>query len=127
MRLRASSGEERDVETVKSALPAGVTGARDGKVAWVFHRGETYRIERSRGAAASHEEPEHDLRAPMPGRVTKLYVAEGTEVLRGTPLLVLEAMKMEHEVKAPRDGTVRKVLVAQGEMVDLGELLVEVD
>ena len=42
--------------------------------------------------------------APMPGTVKRILAAPGTEVARGAPLLVLEAMKMEHTLRAPADG-----------------------
>ncbi|WP_312401778.1 acetyl/propionyl/methylcrotonyl-CoA carboxylase subunit alpha, partial [Stenotrophomonas indicatrix] len=47
------------------------------------------------------------LLAPMPGRIVATLVATGTQVKRGTPLVVLEAMKMEHTLQAPADGTVK--------------------
>ncbi len=61
--------------------------------------------------------------APMPGKVTKLEVAEGDTVQAGQVLLVMEAMKMEHNVQAPEDGVVRELLVAEGEQVDADQLL----
>ena len=44
------------------------------------------------------------LRSPMPGRVIELIASAGTEVARGQPLLVLEAMKIEHTIMAPWPG-----------------------
>ena len=40
----------------------------------------------------------------MPGTVTVVQAAVGDEVAAGTPLLVVEAMKMEHVLTAPVDG-----------------------
>jgi len=65
------------------------------------------------------------LTAPMPGRVVALLVAPGTQVTRGTPLLVLEAMKMEHTLQAPADGTVRGYRVREGDLVGDGVALLE--
>src|SRR5207248_7332473 len=45
----------------------------------------------------------------------------------GTPLVVLEAMKMEHEVLAEADGVVRTVAVAVGEAVEEGQLLLTLE
>ena len=65
------------------------------------------------------------LTAPMPGRVLAIHVSSGQQVLRGTPLVVMEAMKMEHTVTAPRAGKVGRVFCATGEQVREGaELLV---
>ncbi|GAH41617.1 unnamed protein product, partial [marine sediment metagenome] len=44
------------------------------------------------------------LVAPMPGSVVRIEVGEGVKVSAGTPIVVLEAMKMEHTVRAPSDG-----------------------
>jgi 3-methylcrotonyl-CoA carboxylase alpha subunit len=45
-------------------------------------------------------------------------------VAKGTPLLVMEAMKMEHTIVAPDDGTVEAVLYGAGEQVAEGAALV---
>ena len=63
------------------------------------------------------------LTAPMPGKVVKVLVAEGETVTAGSPLVVLEAMKMEHTVRAADAGTVRAIHVSVGEQVDTDRLL----
>jgi acetyl-CoA/propionyl-CoA carboxylase, biotin carboxylase, biotin carboxyl carrier protein len=45
----------------------------------------------------------------------------GDEVTAGTPLLVVEAMKMEHVLTAPVDGTVTALDVTAGQQVRLDE------
>ncbi len=62
--------------------------------------------------------------APMPGKVIQVMVEAGTQVARGKPLLILEAMKMEHTLTAPADAKVAQVNVAVGEQVQEGALLV---
>lgn len=64
--------------------------------------------------ASGPREPEG--RAPMPGSVVALHVADGDTVREGDPLVSIEAMKMEHPVLAPHDGTVH-LLVAVGDQV----------
>jgi biotin carboxyl carrier protein len=126
VKLRAlRGGVEQDVAKPPEKLPRGVRAVRDGKIAWVFRAGETYRIEQvvARGGAA---DVAHDLEAPMPGKVVRVLVEVGQEVAKGTPLLVLEAMKMEHEIRAPRDGRVKRIASA-GQMVALGEPLVDIE
>jgi 3-methylcrotonyl-CoA carboxylase alpha subunit len=58
--------------------------------------------------------------APMPGTVTRVLVEPGTEVVRGTPLIVLEAMKMEHTLRAPADGRLAALKCAVGDFVQEG-------
>ena len=65
------------------------------------------------------------IRAPMAGRIVAIHVAEGQSVAKGTPLLVLEAMKMEHPSVAPMDAIVARVCTAQGAQVAAGSLLIE--
>lgn len=52
-----------------------------------------------------------------------MLVELGAGVTAGTPLLVLEAMKMEHEIVAPADGTVDELPVAAGDQVSAGQVL----
>jgi 3-methylcrotonyl-CoA carboxylase alpha subunit len=66
------------------------------------------------------------LVAPMPGRVVAVHVAVGDRVEPGTPLIVLEAMKMENEFRAAAAGTVSEVVVSVGQAVNAGDLLVVV-
>ncbi|WP_373695622.1 acetyl-CoA carboxylase biotin carboxylase subunit [Stenotrophomonas sp. C960] len=65
------------------------------------------------------------LLAPMPGKIVATLVAAGTEVQRGTPLVVLEAMKMEHTLQAPADGTVKGYRAKAGDQVGDGAVLVD--
>ncbi len=79
---------------------------------------------------AGYEEEEEQqagdrVLAPMPGKIITLLVAEGEEVSAGTPLLVMEAMKMEHTLKAPCDGRVDAIDRAVGDQVAEGDRLVQ--
>jgi acetyl/propionyl-CoA carboxylase alpha subunit len=92
----------------------------------VFWRGRAYVLSRETSTAAtragaasgSHE-------APMPGRVVAVKAAVGDSVVKGQPLLIIEAMKMENVVRAVRDGVVKRVAVDVGARVTPGETLVE--
>ncbi|MFE7132199.1 acetyl/propionyl/methylcrotonyl-CoA carboxylase subunit alpha [Streptomyces sp. NPDC057638] len=92
-------------------------------------------VDTARGAHALTERdrlpvPEDDiapgsLLAPMPGTVVRIAdgVAEGARVVKGQPLLWLEAMKMEHQVEAPVTGTLVALPLAPGHTVTHGTLL----
>jgi biotin carboxyl carrier protein len=62
--------------------------------------------------------------AVMPGKVVRVLVSPGDEVLAGQGLVVVEAMKMENEIGAPRAGRVTSVDVAPGQNVETGARLI---
>jgi acetyl/propionyl-CoA carboxylase alpha subunit len=75
-------------------------------------------------------EPQVDpgsLLAPMPGTVVRIAVAPGETVEAGTPVVVIEAMKMEHAVRAPAAGLVAEVRVQAGQAVDTGTPLARLE
>lgn len=74
---------------------------------------------------AAEQDQAGGLTAPMNGTLVAQLVDVGIAVEAGTPLLVMEAMKMEHTIKAPCDGTVKQFYFADGELVDGGALLVD--
>lgn len=90
--------------------------ARDGLS---FPFGEQEFVLSSRGEAAGAG----PVTSPMPGTVLVVKVAAGDVVQAGTPLLVVEAMKMEHTVTAPTDGVVSELPVRAGQQVALDETL----
>ncbi len=67
------------------------------------------------------------IKSVMPGRVAKILVREGEEVGPGTPLVILEAMKMENEIRSPGSGVVRRIHVSEGIAVGNGDVLVTLD
>jgi len=65
-----------------------------------------------------------DLKAPMPGLVTRVLVKPGDRVDAGTPLVVMEAMKMENELRSQGKGTVDRIHAEPGAAVEQGVILV---
>jgi biotin carboxyl carrier protein len=66
------------------------------------------------------------IKAPMPGKIIDVLVREGASVLRGEPLLILEAMKMQNEIISPVNGTIVKVMAKANTNVMKDDLLVEI-
>ena len=64
-------------------------------------------------------------RAPMPGRVVQVLVKAGARVEAGTPLLILEAMKMEQTLTSTGPARIERICVAAGERVEAGMVLME--
>lgn len=63
------------------------------------------------------------LRAPMPGLIVSVPVAEGQKVEKGQILVILESMKMQNELRAPRSGRVTRLQVRAGESVEQRQIL----
>jgi len=81
---------------------------------------------RSRTRAADDHGPKQ-LSAPMPGKVVRILLTQGTTVEAGAGVLVVEAMKMQNEVKSPKKGTIQKILVTEGAAVNAGDVLAIVE
>jgi len=65
------------------------------------------------------------ITAPMPGKIVSVLVSAEDTVAPGTPVVVMEAMKMQNELCAQRGGRVARVLVQPGQTVEGGALLIE--
>lgn len=79
------------------------------------------------GLSLGNAQMVNDIKAPMPGLILEINVAEGTEVKEGDYLVVLEAMKMENTLTAPRDGVVKAISVKKGDTVEKNKLLIEME
>jgi 3-methylcrotonyl-CoA carboxylase alpha subunit len=70
--------------------------------------------------AGESEDEGGRLTAPMPGKIVAILVKKDEAVVKGAPLLIMEAMKMEHTIAAPRDGVVEELLYSTGDQVEEG-------
>jgi 3-methylcrotonyl-CoA carboxylase alpha subunit len=67
------------------------------------------------------------VRAPINGKVARVFVKVGDAIVKGDRLAVVEAMKMEHVLLAVRDGVVAGIAVSEGQQVNQGTLLVSLE
>jgi acetyl-CoA carboxylase biotin carboxyl carrier protein len=65
------------------------------------------------------------IRAEMVANVLSLLVSAGDQVEPGQAVVIMESMKMEIPVLAERGGTVTTVSVAEGDVVQEGDVIVE--
>jgi pyruvate carboxylase subunit B len=72
-------------------------------------------------------EPRRELRAPMPGLIVRIDVAEGQTIKMGDGLVVMEAMKMENELRADAPGRVVSIEVELGQAVERDAVLLRLD
>ena len=112
-------------EAIETAAPRSVLLTQDGDIV-VFEAGDTFTFAvhppAADGVDAASDGP---VRSPMPGKVTQLSVKARDVVVKGQPLVTLEAMKMEHALAAPFDGTVETLAVALGDQVSEGATLIK--
>jgi len=64
-----------------------------------------------------------EVRAPIPGLITKILVKKGETVQEGQSILCLDAMKLENEIRSPRAGVLRSIDVQPGQPVEKGQVL----
>lgn len=65
------------------------------------------------------------ISSPMPGRIISIAVNEGEEVIEGTEMVVVEAMKMQNILRTPQSGIIKKIHVQAGHNVRSGQVLIE--
>ena len=102
--------------------------AVDGDIVHVSAEARTagFEIVREQARQDTVNPSEGEIRAPMPGKITAVLVAEGDQVKRGQVLITLEAMKMEHSLAAPADGRVEDLNAELGRQVDEGQKLLQI-
>ena len=67
------------------------------------------------------EYDEDAVLSSMQGMIIKLLVEVGDKVTVGSPICVIEAMKMENTIEAEKDGVVTEILVEPGDAVAIGD------
>ena len=68
----------------------------------------------------------NSIKALMPGKVLKVLVETGENVDSGTPLLVIESMKMENVISSNKKGKVQNIFVGIDDNVQYDQPLVEI-
>lgn len=82
----------------------------------------------STSAVRKKAEPtnKHHISATMSGSVLEIAVKKGDPVVKGQALITTEAMKMETTIKATVDGIVDQIYVTDGDIIESGDLLIEI-
>lgn len=96
---------------------------RVGDTVHVSLRGQTYTVKKATRVKEGTPASDGDLRAPMPGLIVDVLLKQGSNVVKGEKILVLEAMKTQQAFVAPFDGTLRSLQVAKGDQVTDGQVL----
>ena len=89
----------------------------------VFDRGSAEQFTWPRVSTAQDAASSGALTSPMPGRIVSVSAEPGAQVIKGQPIVALEAMKMEHALIAPFDGKLVALNVKVGDQVVEGAVL----
>jgi acetyl/propionyl-CoA carboxylase alpha subunit len=106
-----------------------------GRKMTVSTGGEEFEIEisdelehrRVGGGGAAAEIGIEEIKAPMPGVVVALEVETGDKIAAGSPVVIVEAMKMQNEISTLAGGVVKKIMVKAGDVVESQQTLLVVD
>jgi len=63
----------------------------------------------------------------MPGKIVRVLLTVGADVVAGQGIVVMEAMKMQNEMKSSMSGRIRKIEVVEGGTVRSGDLIAVVE
>ncbi len=70
------------------------------------------------------EEDQSSISSPMPGKVVKIPIEVGDNVVSGQTLIIISAMKMESEYKAKKDGKIKEILITEGSTIEGNQSLI---
>ena len=113
----ASPGQVTEFEVVVEGRPFLALASVEGRSS---HRPPT-------DPAAGAVEGRQQVVSPMPGRIVRILVSAGDQVVAGQGVAVVEAMKMENELRSPKDGVVREVSAREGAAVEAGAVVMVIE
>ena len=68
-----------------------------------------------------------EVESEVTGNVWKILVEEGSKVISGDVVMILESMKMEIPVEASADGTITELLVQEEDQVEEDQVVAVID
>ena len=78
-------------------------------------------------ASVTGETGTYVVTSPMPGLITDVRVKVGDKVRAGSPVVIMEAMKMQNQLMTEVDGVVKAVNIQVKDTVDSQAPLVEIE
>jgi 3-methylcrotonyl-CoA carboxylase alpha subunit len=127
LQVEVQTGTERQIVAVDEARSPALRSARVGAETIVFERGDAFAFNEPQSLASSAgAAADGAIRAPMPGRIIAVQIADGAAVVKGQALVTMEAMKMEHTLTAPFDGLAAGVIHKLGDQVTEGSVLLRI-
>jgi acetyl/propionyl-CoA carboxylase alpha subunit len=115
------------IEVNRHSLPYYIHNDRNELIVWF--KGRTYRIERTekrRAANSFSDSLSGEVTALMPGKILRIEVKEGEQVIEKQPVIIMESMKMESTLVASKGGQICQIRCYVGQIVDMGEVLMTI-
>ncbi len=114
--------------TMNGQSVSGIVAKSDDQI-MVYYQGHNQQLKLIDYRFQEQADDQHigTLNAPMPGLIISLTVEVGETVSVGSPLMIVEAMKMEHQIKSPKDGVVKALNYAVGDQVKDGDALLVIE
>jgi len=122
MRLHLNiKGKEYEIEISEEE---GKVKIKVGGKEFSFGREEEEKISIAKTSFPKRDFSKKEIRAPVTGVVSKIFVKEGEFVKSDQKALILSAMKMENEIISERNGQVKEVRVKENQSVNIGDVLI---
>ena len=110
-----------------------IVTASDSKHIYVFTGNEYYRFDKQGDefGADSNEiinTSNHELvTSPTPGNIVKILVTKNELIEEGTPLIIIESMKMETTLYSSISGQIKDIFTENGAQVSENSKLIEIE
>lgn len=92
----------------------------------IIFDGKEYEVEIGEKGYIEEKIKDNFIYAPMPGMITEIKVKVGEKVNKGTPLLIMESMKMQIEISAPFDGEIEEIYVKENTPIKKEDKLLKI-
>jgi len=92
----------------------------EGEPSLMIINGSTYVISKK----FSFQELNKEIRSPINGKITDLFVHVDEPVKKDQAILVIEAMKMENQIKSHMNGVIKKIYVLKNQLVKKGDIII---
>ena len=113
--------KEYEVEILEE--DADQTKIKVGEKEFSFGREEKEKIAVAQTILPKRNFSKKEIRAPVAGTVSKIFVKEGEFTKKNQKILILSAMKMENEIISENDSRVKEVRVKENQQVYADDIL----
>lgn len=123
MRLKLNiKGKEYDIEILEEE--AGKTKIRIGEKEFIFGEKKDEEISVAKVNLPKRDFSKKEIKSPIAGRISEIFVKEGEFVKKDQKLLLLCSMKMENEIIADFEGKVKEILIKKDQEAMAGQTLI---